>query len=168
MKKATKVSSERALLLRLVDEGYDKAAWHGPNLKAGVRRVPALQAAWRPKTGKHNIAEIAVHCAYWKYAVRRRILGEKRGSFPLKGSNWLNLPTRLTDKNWREYLKLLDETHAALREAIATAPWTQLTKAARGRAKEVEQFVYGIAMHDTYHAGQIRTLKGLYKKAAKS
>ena len=129
--------------------------------------MPASQAVWRPRRDGHNIAEIAVHCAYWKYAVRRRILGEKRGSFPLKGSNWLALPVRLTDKTWGEHLKLLDDMHSALREAIATAPWAQLTKAAQGRAKGVAEYVYGIAMHDTYHAGQIRTLKGLYKKPAK-
>ncbi len=153
-------SDSRAFLLRLIDECYDKTAWHGPNLKSAVRRVTAEEAVWRPRPGRRNIAEIVMHCAYWKYAVRRRITGGKRGSFPLKGSNWFALPARLTAKQWREYLSLLDEQHAALREAVARAPWAQLLK-----DRQPAAHVHGIALHDVYHAGQIRTLKTLYKQA---
>ena len=163
MAKTKAVSDQRALLLRLIDECYDKTAWHGPNLKSSIRRVTVDEAVWRPRPGRRNIAEIVMHCAYWKYAVRRRITGGKRGSFPLKGSNWFAMPAKLTTKQWREYLALLDEQHAALREAVAQAPWEQLLKARRPAAH-----IHGIALHDVYHAGQVRTLKVLYKQAAGS
>ncbi len=163
MAKTKTASDQRALLLRLIDECYDKTAWHGPNLKSSVRRVTADEAVWRPRPGRRNIAEIVVHCAYWKYAVRRRILDGKRGSFPLKGSNWFELPAKLTAKQWREYLLLLDEQHAALREAVAQAPWAQLLK-----GRQPADHVHGIALHDVYHAGQVRTLKTLHKQATGS
>ncbi|MFQ5411533.1 MAG: DinB family protein, partial [Phycisphaerae bacterium] len=70
---------EIALLLQNLDAAYDKAAWHGPNLKGSVRGLRVAQAVWRPRPKRHNIAEIVVHAAYWKYAVRRRLRGEKRG-----------------------------------------------------------------------------------------
>ncbi|NUQ50463.1 MAG: ATP-binding cassette domain-containing protein, partial [Phycisphaerae bacterium] len=38
--------------------------------------------------GQRMKCEIALHAAYWKYVTRRRLRGDKRGSFPLKGSNW--------------------------------------------------------------------------------
>lgn len=157
-------SDLRALLLCILDEAYDRTAWHGPNLRGSVRQVSAEQAVWRPRPGRHSIAEITVHCAYWKYAVRRRILGGKRGSFPLKGSNWFTLPEKLTSRQWRDFVKLLDGEHKALREAMATAPISQLSTG-RGSRHEPAKHVYGIALHDTYHAGQIRTLKVLYKQA---
>src|SRR5512142_143685 len=91
MKKG-KLSQEIRLLLRAIDEGFDHAAWHGPNLKGSLRGVTAAQAAWRPAPGRHNIWEIVVHAAYWKYAVRRRLTGDERGSFPEKGSNWFERP----------------------------------------------------------------------------
>ena len=78
----------------------------------------------------------------------------------MKGSNWFALPAKLAAKQWREYLSLLNEQHAALREAVARAPWAQLLKARRLAAH-----VHGIALHDVYHAGQVRTLKTLYKQA---
>ena len=163
---STRSSSDpRALLLRILDEAYDRSAWHGPNLRGSVRQVSAEQAVWRPRPGRRSIAEITVHCAYWKYAVRRRILGGKRGSFPLKGSNWFTLPEKLTSRQWRNHVRLLDGEHEALREAMATAPLSQLSTG-RGSRREPAKHVYGIALHDTYHAGQIRTLKVLYKQAA--
>ena len=84
--------SSIALLLQMIDEAYDKKSWHGPNLRGGIRGLSPAMAAWRPAENRHSIAEIAVHAAYWKYTVRRRLRGEKRGSFPLKGSNWFPRP----------------------------------------------------------------------------
>ncbi len=164
MKASEKSSALRGLLLQLIDEAFDRAAWHGPNLRASVRRVAAEEAVWRPGRGRRNIAEITVHCAYWKYAVRRRIRGDKRGSFPLKGSNWFVLPAKLTREQWREYVGLLDQQHRTLRETIATASWSRLAVGRVGNGP-LEAQVYGIAMHDTYHAGQIRTIKVLNKHA---
>ena len=80
------------LLLSLLDEGYEKKTWHGPNLKQSLKGVTAWQAAWRPGPGRHNIWEFTLHAAYWKYAVRRRIEGGKHGSFVLKGSNFFTRP----------------------------------------------------------------------------
>ncbi|MCH7592465.1 MAG: DinB family protein [Planctomycetes bacterium] len=160
-------NQQRRLLLRILDEAFDKKAWHGPNLLGSIRRVPATLAVRRPGRGRHNIAGITVHCAYWKYAIRRRIRGDKRGSFTLKGSNWFDLSSRLTDTQWRGYVALVREEHAALRETLASTPWRALVKAFGGEPKFLEQ-AYGIAMHDTYHAGQIQTLKAILKRSTPS
>ena len=163
MKKKPPASSERTLLLRLIDQGYNRQAWHGPNLKGAIRRVRVKQAIWRPRPGRHNIAEIVVHCAYWKYAVRRRIRGDKRGSFPLKGSNWFAVSAKLSDDKWRQYVALLEAEHAALREAIETIAWPRLADGPGGSGKQPADHVHGAALHDIYHAGQIQTLKALQK-----
>lgn len=159
---------ERGLLLRFLDEAYNKQAWHGPQLRGTLRRVDAKQAVWRPEAGRHNIAEIAVHCAYWKYAVRRRIIGEKRGSFPLKGSNWFPFSAPLTADRWKELVRLLDDSHRALRETFEAAPWSKLTSGPGGGPNRPAAQIHGIAMHDLYHAGQIQTLKALEKKVTSS
>lgn len=153
--------AEMELLLRLLDEAYDKKAWHGPNLKSTVRRLDAQQAAWRPNTNRHSIAEIVVHAAYWKYSVRRRLRGDSRGSFPLRGSNWFRLPTPLTDETWREYLTLLDSEHRSLREAVAQFPPDRLHRIPTGSKVSFSTLIYGVAHHDVYHAGQIQILKRL-------
>ncbi len=163
--KTSKRTPDRALVLRLIEQGYDKSAWHGPNLKSAIRRVSAKQASWRIKSDRHSIAEIVVHCAYWKYAVRRRIRGDKRGSFPLKGSNWFALPARLTDRQWRDHVVLLDSEHRILLDAVATVPWSRLTVGPGGGGQRPADHVFGVAAHDVYHAGQIQTLKKSSRRA---
>src|SRR5712675_2687426 len=115
-------------LLGLLDEAYKRAAWHGPNLRGSIRGLTAREAAWRPKAGRHNIWEIVVHAAYWKYTVTRRLLGEKRGSFSLQGSNWFVRPTELTEEAWRTDVALLEETHRTMRAAIAAFAPAELHK----------------------------------------
>ena len=57
------------LLLAMIDEAYDHRSWHGTNLRGAIRGVTPAVAAWRPGTDRHNIWELVVHAAYWKYAV---------------------------------------------------------------------------------------------------
>jgi len=144
------------LILALFDEGYAKKTWHGPNLRQSLKGVTAKQAAWRPARGRHNLWELTVHAAYWKYAVRRRIEGGKRGSFALKGSNFFARPEpgRATEPAWRGDLALLEQEHRSLEQAIARVLKTP-------RAKKLLPALYGVAFHDIYHAGQIRLLRRL-------
>jgi uncharacterized damage-inducible protein DinB len=152
-----------ALLLRQVEEGYAKKAWHGPNLRGSIRGVGPKEAAWRPGASRHNIWEIVVHAAYWKYAVRRRIMGEKMGSFPLKGSNFFPRPVTASVRAWREDIALLDHCHRSLREAIERLRPRDLKRVPRGSRVSIEELIFGIAAHDIYHAGQIQLLKRLMR-----
>jgi hypothetical protein len=144
------------LVLTLLDEAYEKRTWHGPNLKQSLRGVTAKQAAWRPGRGRHNIWEVAVHAAYWKYAVRRRIEGGKRGSFTLKGSNFFARPVAgaNTEKAWSADKELLEREHRALLQAVVALRGTP-------RWEKLLPQLWGIAFHDIYHAGQIRLLRRL-------
>lgn len=148
-------------LLRLIDEGYEKRAWHGPNLRGAIRGLTARQAARRPGPGRHSIWEIVLHCAYWKYAVRRRILGDKRGGFPRRGSNWLTQPHPLADPAWRQDIALLADMHRQLRAAVAGLGPRDLDTAPPGSRVSTRSIVAGVAMHDVYHAGQIQLVKRL-------
>jgi uncharacterized damage-inducible protein DinB len=148
-------------LLRLLDEGYDTPTWHGPNLRAAVARVTARAALWRPGRGRHNIWELTVHAAYWKYTVRRRLLGEKRGSFAMKGSNWFPSPKKATEKEWRALQALLKEEHRKLRAAVARFPAAKLHRRMQASKWTAAKSISGVAFHDIYHAGQIQLLKRL-------
>ncbi len=153
-----------ALLLHVLDEAYNHPAWHGTTLRGSVRGLTAAQASWRPGRGRHNIWELMLHAAYWKYAVRRRILGGKRGSFLRKGSNWFACPGQATptEKAWRADVALLDAEHRKLRAAVASLAPGALGHFASG--KTLHRHIAGIALHDVYHTGQIQVLKRLQKR----
>jgi len=142
------------LLRTLLEEGFSRQSWHGPNLRGALRGVTAAQAAWRPAAGRHNIWELVVHAAYWKYAVRRRLTGEKRGAFALKGSNWFPRDGEGGAAAWRADLKLLNEQHEALTNAVASLRRVDAHQA---------RLIRGAAVHDLYHAGQIQMLKRLQR-----
>lgn len=143
------------VILEAFDQAYERKSWHGTNLRGALRRVDARAALWRPAPGRHNIWELALHAAYWKYTVRRRLRGEKRGSFPLKGSDWFASPHRADEEAWNAVLHLLDEQHRLLRETIVSLP----PKAIEDR--RTRHTLTGIAAHDLYHTGQIQLIRRL-------
>jgi hypothetical protein len=154
-------SADLQRLLTILDQAYNRRSWHGTNLRGSIRGVSARQASWRPGRGRHNIWELVVHAAYWKYAVWRRLTGERRGSFPLKGSNWFKRPQGGGEAAWRSDVALLDRMHGLLREAVATLPAGKLSRTPKGSATSNFFLISGVAAHDVYHAGQIQLLKKL-------
>src|SRR5687767_11348555 len=99
------------LLLRILDEAYDHKAWHGTTLRGSIRGLTPDQVLFRPGKNRHNIAELVLHAAYWKYTVRRRITGEKRGSFSLPGSDWFAAGSGFGAASWSEAVRILQEQH---------------------------------------------------------
>lgn len=151
--------SEQKILLQLLQEAYRRKTWHGPNLKQSLRGISARQAAWRPAPGRHNIWELVVHSAYWKYAVSRKLDEGKRGSFVLKGSNFFLRPEKgkATEAAWRSDLALLEREHRLLEQSVTSIRPKRISE------KQV-RMVYGVCFHDIYHAGQISLLRRLLPK----
>ena len=154
------MASELGSLVDGLEEAFRRRAWHGTNLLGSLRGLSPIEASWRPCAGRHNIWEILVHAAYWKYAVARRLTGEKRGRFPLKGSNWF-VRDGGSVADLQGDLHLLKTCH---RQLLAAA--TQLRASSLGRHPGNGKFtaaalLRGAAAHDIYHAGQIQLLKRL-------
>jgi len=148
-----------AILLLLLSEAYEKKTWHGPNLRQSIRGVSARGAAWRPARGRHNIWELTLHSAYWKYAVRRRVLKGARGAFTAKGYDWFAMPKAHDDAEWLRCKQLLDDEHRKMVAAIVGLSPRELQKHLRT--------IFGVAYHDVYHAGQIRLLRRLQESRAR-
>jgi hypothetical protein len=148
-------------LLAIIDAAYDTTSWHGPNLRGSLRGLTLDQAAWRPAPGRHNIWELVVHAAYWKYIGWRRLTGTARGSFPLEGSNWMVRPLETTRKAWKADVALLERMHREFRAAVSELSPRDLQQTPP--ASKVSNFALlaGVAAHDLYHAGQIQLLKRL-------
>jgi hypothetical protein len=154
-------------VLAIMDAAYDRKSWHGTNLRGSIRGLTVRQAAWRPSPKRHNIWELVVHAAYWKYAALRRFTDAPRGSFLLKGSNWFDRREGLSDRAWREDVALLERTHRSLRAAVARLSPSDLTKTPRGSKVSNFALLSGVAAHDLYHAGQIQLLKRLFQDEAR-
>lgn len=166
MAKPKSTPDDRQLLLQMVEEAYRLPNWNETNLRSALRRVSPEMAAWRPPFAKRSIADITVHCAYYKYALWRRLSEAKRGSFPLKGSGWFKTPPTLTREKWSEYLALLETEHEKLVDAIQNSakPLSHL-KPLRFTKWSTVQTTYWLAIHDGYHTGQINMIKAMYRRS---
>ena len=150
-----------SILVRVFDQGFTAPAWHGTPLWGSLRGITAREALRRPARGRHNIWELVLHTAYWKYVVRRRLTRDASLEFPREGSNWFVTPKRAEGRAWKADLALLREQHRLLRAVIARFPAARLGRRGWRSKWTNEQHIYGIASHDLYHAGQIQLIKRL-------
>jgi len=143
------------------------AAWHGgPTPMLALRGVPAAQARWVPGRRRHSIWELALHIAYWDYAVRRRLLPDSPRDFPRSPADWPALPERPDDKAWAADRALLARQHDALVQAVRRVKSSRWNRRLTGRWTTAETIV-GIVAHEVYHTGQIQLLKRLWTGRAR-
>ncbi len=152
------------LLLQITDQAFNKKSWHGTTLRGSIRGLTPRAALWRPNPKRHNIWELIVHTAYWKYIVRRRLTGDKTAKFPRQPSNWPDPPKDATTKALKLDIGLLQEEHDSLQETIRAFPAAKLHDCAPESKWTYAEHIHGIAAHDLYHAGQVQLLKRLMKK----
>src|SRR6266536_2305397 len=66
-----------------------RRSWHGgPTPVGALRGVTVEQARWAPTPKRKSIWQLALHIAYWKYAVRRHLEAGPIPRFPRKPANW--------------------------------------------------------------------------------
>ena len=157
-KVAKQETVDAALLGRIAHEGYGPGAWHGPDLRAALSDVTSELAFWRPAKGRHNIAEIAVHHAFYVRSVRERLTGTTAEAFPFEGEDWFEV-SGVEPADWRKVLELIEMQQEKLRNAIADLGSGD-ARPSDAEAKPID-LVLGITCHAVYHAGQIQLIKRL-------
>lgn len=155
-------------LIRLLDPEPGQRLWHGGASPLGcLRGVSADVAAWRPTPERHSIWELALHIAYWKYAVRRILEDGPKGGFPRQPSNWPRQPAVPDPASWKEDRALLKSEHHQLNAAARSLPPERLDEVVPGSgAYRFADLLHGIVMHDAHHVGQIQLLKRIHRETA--
>jgi hypothetical protein len=143
-------------LTRILTEGYGPGAWHGADIKAAIAGVSSGEAFKRPKKGRHNIAEIALHHAYYVHSVRGRLLGTPIEPFVLKGDDWFPLADGRA-MPWKKITATLEALQAELAKVVAKIEAGKIQSPLS--AADQLNLVLGITCHSAYHAGQIQLIK---------
>lgn len=153
------------LLLRHLDPPSGFRPWHGgASVLGSLRGVPAEVAAWKPAPERHTIWELALHIAFWKYIVLRKIVGGAPGGFPRSPADWPAVPDPPSDEAWTEDRRLLREVHRELADAMESFDPSRLGRTPEGGGSYTyEDLFTGIVLHDTYHAGQIQIMKRIHR-----
>jgi len=156
------------LLLWNLQPAPGRRNWHGgPSPVGALRGVTAAQAAWRPTPRRKSVWELALHIAYWKYTVRRRLADGPQARFPRSPANFPAQPDPAYTAGWARDLALLKSEHERLVEVVRGLSETSLGDIPPGgRRWTYGELVLGIAAHDAYHTGQIQLLKRLWQERA--
>jgi hypothetical protein len=149
-----------ALLVEALDQAFDRRAWHGTTLKGSLRGLAVEDALWRPSPGRHNVWELLLHAAYWKYIVRRRVAKASGPAFAREPSNWPAPPASPVARDLGRDVAYLTEEHSLLRAAVVAFPGARLGATA-GKGLTFFDLIHGAAAHDLYHTGQIQLIKRL-------
>ena len=155
------IGVDARLLSRILTEGYGPGAWHGADIKAAIADVSPEAAFRRPAQGRHNIAEIALHHAYYVHSVRGRLTTAKPEPFALAGDDWFALDGG-SGMTWGDVQRVLEEQYTKLASLLGDIGSGKATVVVDGDgALEV---ILGLSCHSAYHAGQIQLIKVLARE----
>jgi len=148
------LSDAMALTLDRFFQG--RAIWHGALWKHAAT-LSASQARWRPAAGRRCIWEIVRHVTYWRQWLAEHAAGRRAPDW--RTHSW-TMPERADAAAWRKDLRRLRESQKAVRAVFQTTTGPRLLE--RDRKGKFKRFWWiGVLAHDSYHTGQIATLRAL-------
>jgi uncharacterized damage-inducible protein DinB len=157
---AERAQPDRGTILGALNESYAGPAWHGPSVRESLDGVTGRTASRKLSPTRNSIWELVLHLAHGRHLLIERLSVAPSAEFPraVREPWWPVAPTDNGDAAWRRDLALLDEYHTKFVDAIRRATPAQLDRVPERSEHTLAQQLLGMALHDTYHAGQIRLL----------
>ncbi len=166
-KKAAREDLSEAVVLTLNRFFRGRPIWHGA-LWPHVANLTAQQALWRPTPQRHCIWEIVRHIIFWRHWLVEHAAGRRIPDWRIH--NW-TLPEVTTPASWRGELRKLRASQRSLARLFRSTPGSRLlmrddsldpqvrwhTEATNG--KFTKFWWLGVLAHDSYHTGQIASLR---------
>ena len=145
-------------LLETLRRSFEGDAWHGPAVLDTLEDVTEEEAAWQPPNGAHSVWEIALHIAAWANEVAARLDGKTpgepaEGDYPRPSGNWEDAIARVRDARTHLCQVVAQLSEEDLDKRIGTTH-----DAALATGFSYCATIEGLAQHNAYHAGQMRTL----------
>lgn len=148
-------------LIKAMEKAFqkDKGFWADSLLDA-IDGLTAEQAAWKPRQqGTRSIWEIVRHVAFWKNAIVRN-LERKPWADVSEHKGWPPV-TEASEAAWAETVEQLENLHGALIQCVSQLQDESLDKPFPGEEEPLREDLFGLIAHDSYHTGQILTLRQL-------
>jgi uncharacterized damage-inducible protein DinB len=153
-------------LLDWVEHVFSQEGWH-VSLLDSVTNLTAAQAAWVPAPGRNSIWKIVEHVALWKEEGARRIMGaDPRPAGWEKDNDWRSIG-EATAERWGVALQRLRAAHTSVVAELATRRDVDLNSPPPGSRLPLLATIRGLVVHDSYHCGQICSLRALQGIPAK-
>lgn len=150
-------------LVSLLNSAFEGPAWHGPSVHSSVRGVHLEEARWKSSPDRNSIRQLVLHIAYGKYLVLGRLQRGSKKQFARRlAKSWWPRVEGYDDSAWESDIELMNASHSRLIAGVEAASESRLNQSRKGSSFTLRDEVSGIALHDAYHAGQIRLSRRLY------
>jgi uncharacterized damage-inducible protein DinB len=149
----------RDVIITALDEVYRGPAWHGPAVLEALDGVDASTAVRSAFGTRNSIWDLVLHLAHGRHLLIERINNAVE-DFPrdIREPWWPIASVDRSEEAWRRDLVLLDEYHTKLVDATRGASEGALARRPAANDQAIGEQLLGMAIHDAYHAGQIRLL----------
>ena len=149
----------RDTILAELEEVYRGPAWHGPSLLESLHDVDARIAVRTLGENRNSIWALVQHLAHGRHLLIER-LTQTQFDYPsaVREPWWPVANEDTSEASWRRELRLLDEYQERLVASVRAATDAQLARRPAPGDQTLAQQLLGMAIHDAYHAGQIRLI----------
>ena len=113
-------------------------------------------AGIRPGPSPHSVFELASHMVFWQQWGLAWLDGRSPAAPEHAAGGW---PSSPTPGSRREWLEVVRHFQAGLKELTQRVDDTAMAQ--RRRGKSAVEMIATIAMHNSYHAGQVALLRQL-------
>jgi uncharacterized damage-inducible protein DinB len=137
----------------LIENVYEKNAWHGPSLKGAIKDITQDQGI-KKLDNTHTMIGLVSHLTSWQ----RNVINKLTGNINYKMTNSLKFPS---DTNWATVNTKLENSQKDILASIKKFPEENsydLVPSTK-HAYTYHTLPHGIIYHDIYHAGQIMTIR---------
>ena len=149
---------QKQMIIDHLNSVFYGEAWHGAALLPTIRELDAEEAI-RKNTEGHSVWGVALHCAYWKFAILRKLAVDGESpQFDRSPDDFPELPDPADADAFQADIAFLEAEHRALIDAIAAFPAGRLGDPAPDLPMDYAGMILGGACHDAYHAAHIRNL----------
>lgn len=165
MKETKSKSSKQANIRRvqkLMNDHYSGDPWIDVNINATLKSLTAKQAA--EKYGELNsIWQLVNHMISWRKALLARVMDK-----PVKysRSNFISEIRDNSPKAWKQAIRNFETSQKMMNSFLKRSDDKMLETISNTSGYSYYELLLSIALHDTYHLGQIILIKKLISKNA--
>jgi hypothetical protein len=147
----------KRVLLDHLDSVFYGEAWHGGALLPTIREFDLDEMSREGHEG-YSPWKIVLHCAFWKFVVRRALLGDQALKFGREPDDFPDVPETRDEQALARDIEFLTNEHTLLRTAVEELAGERLNERTKQGQFTFAGLIAGVAAHDVYHTAQIRNL----------
>ncbi|WP_078392835.1 DinB family protein [Shouchella patagoniensis] len=152
----------KQLISSFLDRRFQKESGFIPLMEA-IKGLTAEQAYWKPSEKGNSIWQIVNHIAFWDSHILNQLKEKSNSQVNVDNDTTFEIPNDITDEEWQKTVAQINNIFQEIQVAVSQLDDSCLDEPAF-EEDPLKVLLGDLAMHDSYHIGQIvyiRKLQGI-------